>query len=179
MQRDSADVFEYGDPRTPLPEDSGGWGTLREVSWEAPEHHHTEKSSDWYWALGIVTTVASVTTIILGNVLFGIIILFAGFVMALLSVRKPKIITYTVSIRGVRIGADFYPLSMLHGFHIDEDHPDYVRLLLRSSALLVPLLVIPVPDDAVEDIEYLLEARLPAEHLQEPLGHKLLEFLGF
>ena len=26
----------------------------RAITWEAPEHNHIEKTSDWYWALGII-----------------------------------------------------------------------------------------------------------------------------
>ena len=166
---DDADPAEY----------SYEGGRLREVAWDAPEHRHIEKGSDWYWALGILVVVGAVTMIIVGNALFGIVILLAGLSTALLSSREPRMITYSVSLRGIRIGNELHPYSTLRCFFLDEDHPHTVQLLVASRALLTPLLVIPVPDDAIEDIEYLLEARLPEEHLEEPLGHKVLEFLGF
>lgn len=155
------------------------YGRLREVAWEAPEHHHTEKGSDWYWALGIITVVAAVTMILIGNALFGVVILLAGLVTALLSSKHPRIIIYAVSLRGIRIGNDLYPYSSLRCFYLNEEHHRSVHLLVAPRTLFTPMLVIPVPDDAVEDIEYLLETRLPEEHLEESLGHHILEFLGF
>ncbi len=155
------------------------FGRIREVSWEAPEHHHSEKGSDWFWALGIVTISAAIAMIAFGNVLFGIVILLAGAAVALLASREPRIVTFSVSLRGVRLGNDLHPYSSLKCFYLDEEHPRNVQLLLQSKSLLTPLIVIPVPDDAVEDIEYILEERLPEEHLEESLGHHLLEVLGF
>ncbi len=155
------------------------FGRIREVSWEAPEHHHSEKGSDWFWALGIVTISAAIAMIAFGNVLFGIVILLAGGAVALLASREPRIVTFSVSLRGVRLGNDLHPYSSLKCFYLDEDHPRNVQLLLQSKSLLMPLIVIPVPDDAVDEIEYILEELLPEEHLEESLGHHLLEVLGF
>lgn len=154
-------------------------GRIREISWEAPEHHHTEKGSDWYWALGIITISGAVTTIIFGNVLFGLVILLAGMVTALVSAKRPQLVSYTVSLRGVRIGQELHPYSSLKCFYINEEHPHHFELLLQSKNVFTPLFIIPVPDDAIEEIEYMLEERLPEEHLEESLGHRILEFLGF
>ncbi len=154
-------------------------GRVREIRWEAPEHHHFEKSTDWYWALGIITIAGSVTMIIFGNALFGVGIFLAGTVTALVSSRPPRMVQYSVGLRGVRINERLHPYSTLERFFLDEDHPRNVQLLIESKDGLIPLMVIPVPDDIVEEIEYMLETRLPEEHLEEPLGHRLLEFLGF
>lgn len=156
-----------------------GAGRMREVSWEAPEHHHFDKSTDWYWALGIITIAGAITTIIFGNVLFGIIILLAGATTALISSRPPRMVSYSITPRGVRTGTQLHPYSTLRCFFLDEDHPRNVQLLLESKNVLTPLMIIPVPDELVEDVEYMLEERLPEEHLEEPLGHRLLELLGF
>ena len=40
------------------------------ISWEAPEHRHTDKSSDWYWALGIIAIAAAAAALVFGNTLF-------------------------------------------------------------------------------------------------------------
>ncbi len=152
---------------------------LREISWQAPEHHHTEKGSDWYWALGIITISGAITMIVFGNVLFGVVILLAGFGVALLSSRPPRLMTYSISPRGVRIGNDLHPYSTLRCFFLNEEYPHHVQLLLDSHHTFTPLLIIPVPDELIEDVEHLLEVRLPEEHLEEPLGQRILEFLGF
>jgi hypothetical protein len=156
-----------------------GEGRVREIAWEAPEHHHFEKSTDWYWAMGIIAIASAVTMIIFGNALFGIAILLAGAATALISSRPPRMVPYAVNLRGIRVGDRLYPYSTIRCFFLDEEHPRNIQLLVESKHHFTPLMVIPVPDDVVDEVEYILESKLPEEHLEEPLGHKLLEFLGF
>ncbi|MBX9906724.1 hypothetical protein K2X96_02395 [Patescibacteria group bacterium] len=167
---------EYIGDLSPTSENTG---RLREISWEAPEHHHTEKGSDWYWALGIITIAGAITTIIFGNVLFGVVILLAGLMTALISSRPPRTVTYSISVRGIRIGTELYPYSSLTCFYINEEHHHHLQLLIQTTSFFTPLLVIPMPDEALEDVEEILEPRLPEKYLEESLGQRILEFLGF
>ena len=152
---------------------------LRSVVWEAPEHHHIEKTHDWYWALGILTIAISVTALFLGNILFGMLILIAGGVLSIAAAREPQIIPFAVTLRGVRVGNDLFPYSTLESFFIDEDNPLGPQLLIRSKRMFMPLLVIPLPEDSIDEIDEIIGDRLPEEELEEPFFNKLLEFLGF
>ncbi len=149
------------------------------ISWEAAEHHHVEKGSDWYWALGIIAVVGATLAIIFGNVLFAVVILLAAVVMTIVSLREPSIIPFAITPRGMRIDDRLYPYATLHSFCIDEEAPRGPQLILKSSAALRPLIIIPLPEEAVEEIDDILAERLPEEHLEESLAHHLLEFLGF
>ncbi|MFT5849759.1 MAG: hypothetical protein ACI9H6_000575 [Patiriisocius sp.] len=151
----------------------------RTISWEAYEHHHTEKGSDWYWVLGIITVAITITAILLGNMLFGILIFIAGLVTALHATRDPKVVPFAVTQRGLRIDDKLYPYSTLESFYIDEEDPIGPQLLCKSEKLFMPLLVLPLPEEYVEEIEDILASRLPEEYTEEPLAHKLLEFFGF
>jgi len=154
-------------------------GVPREVIWEAPEHHHVEKNGDWFWILGILTIIFTVTAVALGNTLFGLLILIASFTMALVANREPRMITHSVSNRGLRIGSTLYPYSSLECFYIDEEHERGPQLLARSTKLFMPLIVMPIPEEYLDEIETILEPRLTEEHLEEPLAHVLLEIIGF
>lgn len=151
----------------------------RVVAWEAPAHHHIEKSSDWFWALGIITVSASAAAFFFGNFLFAILIIIAACIMALLANREPQTVSYAVTPRGLRVGDRLYPYSTLEAFYIDEDHEDGPQLLARSQKLFMHLIIMPIPDEHVEDIEDILENRLPEEEIEEPLGTKILEIFGF
>ncbi len=153
--------------------------TAHAVYWEAPEHEHIEKSSDWYWILGILAIAGSLTSIILGNVLLGILIPLAAFVMVLVSHRHPRTISFEVSARGVRVHDTLYPYATLESYYLDETNHIDPQLILKSKKLFVPLIIIPIPDEYINEIERLVSARLPEEHLEEPFSHKLLEFFGF
>tara|TARA_B100000745_G_scaffold237418_2_gene160329 strand:+ start:1539 stop:2009 length:471 start_codon:yes stop_codon:yes gene_type:complete len=152
---------------------------VKSVSWEAYEHAHTEKGSDWFWALGIITIAVTVAAILLGNVLFGILIFVAGCVTALHANREPQIIEHAVTSRGVQVGEKMYPYSTLDVFYIDEEDPLGPQLLIRSQKLFMPLIIMPLPEEYVDDIEELVASRIPEEFLEEPFANKLLEFFGF
>ena len=151
----------------------------REVTWEAPEHHHVEKNGDWFWILGILTIIVTVTTFFLGNTLFALLLLLAGVTMGLVANREPDVIPFGVSNRGIRVGDTLYPYSGLECFYLDEEHELGPQLLVRSNRLFMPLIIVPIPPDYVEEIESILAPRLAEEHLEEPLANKLLEIVGF
>lgn len=153
--------------------------TAHTIYWEAPEHYHVEKTSDWYWVLGIVALAGSVTSIILGNVLLGILIPLAAFVMMLISHKQPRIIPFEVSTRGVRVYNTLYPYATLESYYLDEENHIDPQLILKSKKLFAPLILIPIPDEYITEIERLVSTRLPEEHLEEPIAHRLLEFFGF
>ena len=152
---------------------------IRSVYWEAPEHHHVEKSSDWYWVLGIIALSGAITSIVLNNVLFSIVILLAAFTMVLTAHREPRILEYEVSLRGVRIRKDFHPYSSLDSFCINETDVYGPQLIVKSKKLFVPLLILPLPEEYLHHIERILSPRLREEHLEEPFSHHLLEYFGF
>ena len=151
----------------------------RAITWEAPEHNHFEKSSDWFWALGILALCGSIAAFFFGNFLFAILILIAAAVVAMNANREPEIIPYAITTRGLRVGEELYPYSTLEAYYIDEDAPDGPELLARSEKMFMHMIVMPIPEEHIEDIEDILETRLPEEYLEEPFFTKLLEFFGF
>ena len=152
---------------------------IRGISWEAPQHHHIEKGADWYWVLGIVGIAGSTTAIILGNTLFGAVILLAMSTMIIFALQKPRLIPFEVTGRGIRIDDRFYPYTVLESFYIDEETNGVPQLLIKSERFLSPLLILPLPEEYVDDIDDIIAARLSEEYLEEPFAHKLLEFFGF
>ncbi|MEL6802886.1 MAG: hypothetical protein AAFO91_03780 [Bacteroidota bacterium] len=151
----------------------------RAVVWEAPEHSHQERSNDWFWALGIIALGGAAAAIFLGNFLLTLLIIIGAAVIALIASREPAIIEYAVTVRGVKIGNTIYPYTTLESYAIDDLNEERMQLLVKSQKMFLPLLVIPIPAEFIDDIEDLLSARLEEEDLEEPLSHKLMEQLGF
>lgn len=152
---------------------------LRGVTWEALEHNHGEKSSDWFWVLAVITVTATVAAILFGNVLLGILFGLSGTIISLLAVREARIISYAITQRGLRIDDRLYPFSTLETYHIDEDQAFGPQLLVKSEKMFMPLLILPLPAEYLEEIEDILADHLPQEMLEEPFANKLLEFFGF
>jgi len=152
---------------------------LRGISWEAPQHHHVEKGNDWFLALAIIVIALVVVAILFDNVLFALMIGLAGGVLAVSAAKRPAIVPYAVSVRGVKVEDELFPFPVLTSYHIDEDDPRGPQLLISTKRRFDPLLVLPIPIDHVDGIEAILKERLPEEELHEPLFLKILELFGF
>jgi hypothetical protein len=151
----------------------------RAITWEAPEHHHQEKGGDWYLVLAIIVIAAVIAAIIFGNTLFALLLVVAGLSLAVASAKKPSIIPYAVTIRGIRIDDRLYPYSTLKGYHIDEEDVKGPQLLVLSKRRFMPLLVLPLPPEYIDDVEAIMRDRLAEQLLEEPLFMKVLENFGF
>ena len=152
---------------------------VQSITWEAPEHAHVERGANWFWIVGIIGVASAAAAIILGDTLFGVVILLGTVTVILFAQREPKILPFAVTTRGIRMGSELFPYSTLESFHIDDENPGGPQLIVRSNRILLPLLILPIPEEYLDEIDDLLGSRLPEEHLEEPLSHKLLELFDF
>ena len=148
---------------------------LRSITWEAPEHHHIEKNPEWFAILGIIALAASAAAFMVGNILFSVLIILMAIATALTSLRTPQTIPFAITARGVRVDDRLYPYTTLESYYIDEGP----QLLIKGERLIMPLIVIPLPEEEVDEIEDLIAMKLPEEHLEEPFFAKVLEHFGF
>lgn len=153
--------------------------TPRAISWDAPEFYYREKGGDWYFSLGIIVAACVVGSLLLGNMLFALLAVIAGLVLAVAAGKRPPIVPFAVTVRGVRVGDSLYPFSLLSAYYIDEEDPRGPQLLLLTKQKLVPVLVMPLPLEYVDIVEDIIQGKLPEEHLEEPLFLKVLEYFGF
>ena len=151
----------------------------REIKWEAPQHHHVEKGNDWFFALAIIIVALVVVALMFNDPLFALLIGIAGGVLAAAAAKRPAIVPYAVSVRGVKVEGELYPYSILNAYHIDEEDPRGVQLLVSTNRRFTPILAIPLPASQVDSIEDLLKERLPEEELHDPFGLKVLELFVF
>jgi hypothetical protein len=145
------------------------------LTWEALEHRHRPHGPDWFWAIGVIGLGISVTAIVLGNLLFGILVIIGTVALLLQSLKHPREIEFGITERGIRIGTTLYPYTTLEVFWITEDD----LLLIRSTKVFMPLLIIPIEGPAREEVRDALLGFLDEEELHEPLSHKIMEAVGF
>jgi len=149
------------------------------ITWTALEYHHTEKGADWFWAFGIIVISAILTSVILGNILFALLILIGSITLFIFSIRHPKEALFEVNQRGIVLEEKLYLYNSLDSFWVDTEE-DIPKVLIKSKKIFMPLLILPLGDDTnAEDLrDYLLD-NLDEEYLHEPFLQKLLEQLGF
>lgn len=156
---------------TPLP---------KAIEWRGLEHSHSERSHDWFWAIGILAVGIAILSIYFGNMLLALVILLSAFASILHAHTEPKSVTFKIGRRGIQVGTTLYPYSSLDSFWvIDEEVND--RILFRSRKVFMPYLIVPFDSTKTdpEQIRDFLLDYLDEEELEEPLSQKILEFFGF
>ena len=149
------------------------------ISWQAPEHHYSAKTSDWYWAVGIVSFTCAALAFIFGQVIFGILIVVAAVTLVLYASKPPRVIGAGVNDRGIILDKTFYPFLHLDSFWIDP-HEYPAKILVKSARPFMPYIRIHIaPDIDPEDIRQLLLRYIAEAEHEEPLTLRLMERLGF
>jgi hypothetical protein len=149
------------------------------IRWGGHEYSYSEKSVDWYWAVGIVALSGAVAAILLGNFLFGILILIGAFTLSLFAARKPNTVTFEINRRGILIDKKLFPYNTLDSFWIHED-THHATLLVRSQKAMMPLIMIPLSEPVDAEIVHLSLSRfLEEEEHDMPISHRLVEYFGF
>jgi len=153
---------------------------LKPIHWQTYEYEPKERTSDWFWAVGIIAAGVAVTAIIFNNVLFGIVTILAGFILSLYAARPPETIDVVVDEIGIRIGQTLYPYRTLESYWIEE-HQKIPKMLLKSKRLMMPYIAVILEPEEVEtdDIHGYLSRHLPEVFHKESVFEKLLEHLGF
>lgn len=150
------------------------------ISWEAAEYEQRERTPDWFWALGIVTISGAITAVLLKDFLFAVVILLAGFSIALLAVRQPALHRFELNERGVKIGSRLYPYSTLKSFWVEDRHDHLApKLLITSKKPFVPHISIPLGSANPRDVRNFLLHHIEEEEQRESLAHHILEWFGF
>jgi len=149
------------------------------ISWEEYEYEFTEKSVDWFWALGIVSISVAITSVVLNNILFAVLIIIGAITLSIHAVKKPEIVHYEVNQKGVVIDNKLYLYNSLDSFWINNT-TEMPRLLITSKKIFMPHISIPIsPEVDTEDLrDYLLD-RVDEEEQNESLATHLMRYLGF
>lgn len=149
------------------------------IRWRGYEHSHKEHSTDWYWALGIVTLSTALIAILFSDPLFALLIGMAGLTVGMAAARPSPELEMSFTTKGLVIGHDIYPYLQMRAFWID-DEAEEPRLLLDTPRLLAPDIIVPIPEEYVDAIRArLLAAKVAEIPMEEPLPHRIMEFLGF
>ena len=152
----------------------------RDIVWRSYEHSHTEKTPDWFWALGIVAFSSAVVAVLFNNILFALLIVVAAFTTALLTKKKPLEREFSLTPRGILIDNELFPYQMMESFWIQDRETNRPILLIDVKRFLVPHIISVLPPEGyAETVQTYLEQYLPEVEMYEPIGQRLLEYFGF
>lgn len=147
------------------------------LNWQAYEYFHTEKTTSWYWILGIVAITGAIISIILSNIILAILILISAITLSMYAHKKPTMVNIELKEKGIVVEKIFHPYKTIHSFWVEEDH--FPKILLKSKKTLMPLIVIPIQEVHPEEVREFLRIHLEEEELIEPFLQKIMDYLGF
>ncbi len=148
------------------------------LEWLEFEYDHYEKSSDWFWIVGLSGLLLIVLAVIFKNFLFAIIILIGTFTVMMYAIREPELVHFQITNRGIKIKKDTYLYKDLHSFAIKDDQPPH-RLMIESNRLLLPHIIIPLGETDPDEVRNILSKFLEEEPFEESITDMLSEHLGF
>ena len=150
-----------------------------QITWEAPEYLHQEKSRDWFVVFGIIALALFVVALLFKNVLFAVVIILSAFTFMLHARKPPGTLAFEINRVGIVINKRFYPYSFLYSFWVDRTDSHTPKLLITSKKMLMPMIIIPLGEQSPDAVHDFLANYLPEQELLEPLSHKILEGFGF
>lgn len=155
------------------------------IIWRTIEHGHREQSTDWYWAVGIITVSLAIAFFIVGNSLLSIILLLGVGTLFVSSKRSPQTVECEISEQGIRTDRTLYPWQTLSSFWIHETVNQKTGiptqlLLLTSKKSFMPQIIVPLGSEApLKEIQAVLAHMLTEEPQTEPISHRIMQKLGF
>ncbi len=149
------------------------------LRWSAYEHDHIERHADWYWALAIATNSIALISIVLHDILFAILIILAALTIGMLANIQPLLVNFEISDRGIRIGGALHRYDEVISFWVEEEHHTGRPLLLIDTyKFMAPNIIIPLEHIDPHIVRSYLLQHADEVPMREPIGHKILEFLG-
>jgi hypothetical protein len=147
--------------------------------WEAREFEKIPKTKEWFWAGGILSAAFLTVAIIQKNLLFAIVIVLASFVVYLYALKEPRVVSFAITSRGVKIGNRLYEFDDLESFWIFYEPPRIKELSIESKKTLMPRLEAPLGDADPVKLREALIRFLPEKKHEEDIASIIARRIGF
>lgn len=147
-------------------------------TWSGPEYAHTEKSMDFFWAIGLISVLAFIVAVIFKSYVFGIFLLVSGASLIYFYIRPPQEVTFTITGESINIAGKEYLYKDLKGFMVKRNSP-WSKLLIMTDSKFLPILTLPLPSESDKEAYNILIQFLPELPLTESPSMQFMEKLGF
>lgn len=157
---------------------------MEKLEWSAPEYEERERSSDWFWALGIIIATSSAASIIYGNYFFAALLIISGVLLGFFAVKKPDTVFYELNNQGLKIRTRLYPYENIKSFWVQTNLNGETNLkpllFVKTERAFMPILSMSIEESAAEDIHAIMFSKnVLEEEMKEHPSLKIMESLGF
>ena len=146
------------------------------VNWEAREYIEYKKNTGWYIGLFVVVVILCGLAIWLQQWTFLALIVVAAIALLTYTMRKPRMLHYSLSDKGISEGNNLYPFDKFRAFGVlTDNNPD--SIVLTPKKRFGSRVRIYFPETEGEQIVDMFGARLPMEPVKLDMLDKLVRFL--
>jgi len=145
--------------------------------WSALEYEEKDRSTDWFWALGIIVVTSVIAALIFADYFFAVLLILAGFLLAFFAIKKPEVVTYELNPVGLKIRNRIYPYENIKSFWVQLGKP---ILFIHTERVFMPIISIPIDEHIAPDIHGIMTYQnIPEVEMKEHPGDQIMEVLGF
>lgn len=147
------------------------------LTWSALEYEERERTTDWFWAFGVIVITSSLTAIIYSNYFFAVLILLSGALLYFFSKKTPELIEYELNHKGLKIKSSLYPYDNIKSFYVQLDETP--MLFVKTERLYMPVLSIPIEYTLADDVYAIfMSKKVMEEEMHEHASEKIIRTLG-
>lgn len=171
------DPQDLDDERITPGTDPYGAQPLEPIRWQASEYIHQEKNALWFVGFSVVVVGLMTLAIWLMQAwTFAVLIAVMAVAVVVYARRPPRVLTYTLSGKGLYVGDRLYDLSEFKSFGVIHDGDEYSIMLIPVKRFL-PGVSVYFPESFGEQIVDFLGARLPMQELHLDVIDKVVRKL--
>ncbi len=148
------------------------------LQWQALEYEDRERSSDWFWALGVIIITSSIAAIIFGDYFFAALLLISGVLLGFFAKRPPEYVTYELNAKGLKIRSRLFPYENIKSFWVQTGAKP--MLFIFSGRFFIPIISIPIENNLAEEIHSILTINnIKEKEMKEHPSETIMDSLGF
>lgn len=150
-------------------EDEDTQGNIGRIlhQWRAPEFEVYEKSARWYIIAAIFIVAMVAYAIFTNGPIMAITFILIGIVGYIHLQKDPRVITFSITVKGVIADKEMYLYDNIHSFWIFYDPNHTKTISLHTKASMLPFVHIPLADEDPVHLRKLLMHNIP-EIKQDP-----------
>lgn len=135
--------------------------------WRAPEFEVYEKSARWYLVFAIFILAMVAYALFTNGPIMAITFILIGIVGYIYLQKDPRVITFSITSKGVIADKEMYLYENIHSFWIFYDPMHTKTISLHTKASMLPFIHIPFRDEDPVALRALLMKNIP-EIKQDP-----------
>ena len=146
------------------------------INWEAREYIEYKKNAGWYVILFVVVALLCGLAVWLKQWTFLALIVVAAIALLTYTMRKPRVLHYSLSDKGLSEGNNLHAFGDFKSFGVLNEGNTYSIVLVPKKRFSLRVRVF-FPETEGEQIVDVFGARLPMEPVKLDMLDKLVRFL--